>query len=242
MNMPALTLKNINLTFARHSFFKGACVKHMLKNVSFTVNKGESVGIIGRNGAGKTTLLRLMAGIFMPDSGIFDNHGLSVSLLSFAGGIFPECSAYDNAVILLMLQQNMSQKEAEALMPRIAAFAGVQHAMRAPLKTFSSGMLVRLKFAVSTQANPDVLLADEVLAVGDIPFMQKCYAVMEQRLKKGETLVFVSHSVSEIASKFSRAIWIENGAVMADGPAADITEQYLDFCAALPQDPSEVVC
>ena len=229
----ALILDQVNVYYSRRHFFKPHSKKHVLKNISFTVHQGESVGIIGRNGAGKTSLLRVLAGIFPPDFGTVTNCGLSVSLLSFGGGVFPECSAWDNAVILLMLQQNMTRKEAETLIPQIAAFAELEHAIHNPIKTFSSGMLARFNFAVSTQARPDILLVDEVLAVGDLLFTYKCYATLDQRLKRCDTVIFVSHSVIDIANKFSRAIWLDDGVIMADGPAKDVVEQYKSFCMEL---------
>ncbi len=231
--LPALILDKVNVYYTKRRFFKKGQKKHVLKDVSFTVRQGESVGIIGRNGAGKTSLLRVLAGTFPPDSGTVTNCGLSVALLSFGGGVFPECSAWDNAVILLMLQQNLALNDAVALVPKIAAFAELEHAIHNPIKTFSSGMLARFNFAVSTQARPDILLVDEVLAVGDMLFTYKCYAALTERLERQDTVIFVSHSVVDIANRFSRVIWLEEGVVMADGPAKSVVEQYQQFCKEL---------
>ena len=224
--IPAITVSDLHVTFRRRALFKPCQQAHVLKGISFTLNKGEALAVIGFNGAGKSTLLRVMAGILNPDSGQIINHDVSTSLLTFAGGIFPECSGRDNIIMSLMLQQSLKISEAEALVNAVASYAELEEHIDAPMKTYSSGMLARLKFAVAMQATPDVLLVDEVLAVGDFPFRKKSMASMHNKLSSGETIVFVTHALREVREFCTRAIWIENGQLVADGPAKDVVKDY----------------
>jgi ABC-type polysaccharide/polyol phosphate transport system ATPase subunit len=232
MELPALTIADLHVCFTRKNLFKPAQKFHVLKGISFTVNRGESIAIIGFNGAGKSTLLRVMAGILESDRGGVINHGVSTALLTLAGGIFPECSGRANTVMLLMLQQRMGRHDAEGQVDRIAAYAELEGAIDAPMKTYSSGMLSRLKFAIATQAHPDVLLVDEILAVGDFPFRQKSIATMRNKLSSGDTVVFVTHALAEVRNFCRRAIWLESGCVMADGEANYVVREYVKYCHA----------
>ncbi|MEG6505683.1 ABC transporter ATP-binding protein [Nitratidesulfovibrio sp. 1201_IL3209] len=228
--VPALTLVDLHVCFTRRRFFRPAQQYHMLKGISFTVNRGESLAIIGFNGAGKSTLLRVMSGILEPDVGSLVNHGVSTSLLTLAGGIFPECSGRANTVMLLMLQLGICRRDAEAMVDHIAAYAELENSIDAPMKTYSSGMLSRLKFAISTQANADVLLVDEILAVGDFPFRQKSLATMREKLSSGDTVVLVTHFLADVRDFCHRAIWIEAGRVMADAEAKFVVHEYVKHC------------
>lgn len=233
--VPALTLENVKVQFTRRAIFRPSQTIHVIKGISFAVNRGESVAIIGFNGAGKTTLLRVMAGILEPDSGLLINHGVSTSFLALSGGIFPECSGRANTIMLLMLQLGLTRKNAEALVDHIAAYAELEDAIDLPMKTYSGGMLARLKFAVATQANPDVLLVDEILAVGDFPFRQKSIATMREKLSSGDTVVFVTHALNEVRDFCHRAVWLESGSVVADGDAKSIVREYIKHCQAIGQ-------
>lgn len=229
--VPAITVSDLHVIFRRRRLFKPIQEAHVLKGISFTLNKGEAMAVIGLNGAGKSTLLRVMDGILMPDSGSIVNHGVTTSLLNFSGGLFPECSGRDNIIMGLMLQQNLKISEAEQLVGQVASYAELEDHIDAPMKTYSSGMLTRLKFAVAMQATPDVLLVDEVLAVGDFPFRQKSMASMREKLTSGETIVFVTHALNEVREFCTRAIWIEDGRLVADGPAKDIVKEYSEYAS-----------
>ena len=226
----ALSLCDVRVTFCKHRLFRPVLEIPILRGVSLAVNRGEALGVIGSNGAGKSTLLRLMAGILEPDSGSITQHGLSSALLTLNGGIFPECSGRDNVVMLLMLQQNLSHSEAQALVPSIAAFAEMEQSIDAPMRTYSSGMLSRLKFAIAMQANPDILLVDEVLAVGDPPFATKSMAAMRNKLVSGTTVVFVSHSLYDVYTYCTQAIWLHQGAIAASGDSKVVVQKYREFC------------
>lgn len=228
--LPALTLTDLHIRFSRRSLTGPTQTRNVINGITFTVNCGESVAIIGLNGAGKSTLLQVMSGILEPDGGYFVNHGVSTSLLTLAGGVFPDCSGRANTVMLLMLQQGLSRAEAEGLVHRIAVYAELENSIDAPMKTYSSGMLSRLKFAIATQANPDVLLVDEIFAVGDFPFRQKSIATMREKLSSGDTVVFVTHSLNEVSGFCDRAIWLESGLVVADGDAKSIVQEYTKAC------------
>lgn len=226
----ALSLCDVHVTFRKHRLFRTTVEIPILRGVSFSVSKGEALGVIGSNGAGKSTLLRLMAGILEPDSGSITQYGLSSALLTLNGGIFPECSGRDNVIILLMLQQNLSHSEAQALVPSIAAFAELEQSIDAPMRTYSSGMLSRLKFAIAMQANPDILLVDEVLAVGDPPFAAKSIAAMRNKLVSGTTAVFISHSLYDVYTYCTQAIWLHQGRIVASGDSKAVVKQYREFC------------
>ncbi len=229
---PALVISDVHVTFRKRELFKSKIEIPILRGISLSVNKGQALGVIGSNGAGKSTLLRLMAGILEPDSGVITNNGLTTSLLTLTGGIFPECSGRDNVIMLLMLQQNISYADARALVPTIAAFAELESVIDAPMHTYSSGMLSRLKFAVALKANPDILLVDEVLAVGDPPFSSKSLAAMRETLSSGVTVVFVSHSLYDVYTYCTQAVWIDKGRVAASGGAKEVVQLYREFCIA----------
>ena len=230
-NTPAYTLTNAHVRFRTKRLFRPAREHHILKGVSLTVRRGEALGIIGLNGAGKSTLLRLMAGILEPDSGSVVNHGVTSALLSFSGGLFPECSGRANAVMLLMLQQKISAAEAEAMVDKVTAYAELEHAIDRPLRTYSTGMLARLKFAIATQADPDVLLVDELLAVGDTAFAMKSYATMAEKLSSGGTSVLATHLLDVVSSFCQRAVWVEHGRIVAEGGAEYVVAAYKDSLA-----------
>lgn len=228
---PALTVTDLHMCFTQHKLFKPKQKTHVLKGISFILHKGESLAVIGLNGAGKSTLLRVMAGIFEPDAGRVINHGVSTSLLGFSRGTFPECSGRDNIIMLLMLQHCFSRKQATAMVDKVTAYAELEDVIDAPLYTYSSGMQARLRFSIAMQASADVLLVDEILSVGDLPFKKKSLASMRQKLQSGETVVLVSHALQDIKEFCTRAVWIEHGELIADGPAEDIVGEYEKFYA-----------
>ncbi len=196
-----------------------------LDNVSFTVKKGEFFGIIGRNGSGKSTLLKILAGIYRPDSGRVRINGRISPFLELGIGFNPELSGRDN-VYLNATVLGLSKKEIDAKFDRIVAFAELERFIDQKLKNYSSGMQVRLAFAVSIHANRDILLMDEVLAVGDVQFQKKCLSEFQKHKLYRRTVVLVSHSMRTISAYCDRAMSIDRGRVLAVGNAADVAARY----------------
>jgi len=196
-----------------------------LKNVSFDLYQGETLGIIGRNGVGKSTLLRLMAGIIKPSRGILINTGYQASLLSFHLGFIHYLTGRENAILSGMLM-GLRKKEVKAKMNAIIEFSELKDFIDQPIATYSSGMVARLGFSVAFQANPDILLIDEVLGVGDAEFSQKSAQVMRERIRSNKTIVFVSHHAILIEQLCDRVIWIEEGTSKVDGDTATVLQAY----------------
>lgn len=196
-----------------------------LVDVSFTVQPGEAVGVIGRNGSGKSTILTLLAGIYRPTTGRITVRGRIGSLLDIGGGFHPEMTAEDNAILNAMVQ-GLSRREALARLPDIIAFAGLTDFADTRLKHFSSGMILRLGFAVVIQSDPDVLLIDEILAVGDEGFQRTCRETIRGRLAAGKAAVFVSHDLETMAEVADRVVWLERGSVRLSGPTAEVLAAY----------------
>jgi lipopolysaccharide transport system ATP-binding protein len=198
-----------------------------LRNATFEIAPGEVVGIIGRNGAGKSTLLKLLSRITQPTEGDADIYGSVGSLLEVGTGFHPELTGREN-VYLNGAILGMSRTEIERKFDEIVAFADVERFIDTPVKRFSSGMQVRLAFAVAAHLEPDILLVDEVLAVGDVEFQKKCMGRMEDVSALGRTVLFVSHSMPAILRLCPRVILLDRGGVVADGPARDVIRTYLE--------------
>jgi len=198
-----------------------------LKDVSFGVNEGEVLGIIGRNGAGKTTLLKILARITRPTEGFAEVRGRMGSLLEVGTGFHPELTGREN-VYLSGAILGMKKKEIERKFDEIVAFAEVERFIETPLKHYSSGMQVRLAFAVAAHLEPEILLIDEVLAVGDTAFQRKCLGKMKDVAHRGRTVLFVSHDLGAINKLCSRAIFLRGGQVRADGETGAVTDRYLN--------------
>ena len=205
-----------------------------LSHVNLEVRRGESIGVIGRNGAGKTTLMKVIARVLRPTSGSVEVSGTVAPLLELGAGFDMELTGREN-VFLNGAILRRSRKEMQRRLPEIVEFAELEHFIDAPLRTYSTGMVARLGFAVATDVEPEILLVDEVLSVGDIEFQQKCVARMEEFLARGATLVLVSHSPQSVLELCQRAVWLHEGAVMADGPSADVVRAFVDH--ALPAHP-----
>jgi lipopolysaccharide transport system ATP-binding protein len=198
-----------------------------LKNVSFEINEGEVWGIIGRNGAGKSTLLKILSRITRPTSGVIYGHGRISSLLEVGTGFHPELTGREN-VFLSGHFLGMNKSEIKKNFDDIVEFSGVQKFLDTPVKRYSSGMYVRLAFAVAAHLDPDILIVDEVLAVGDAEFQKKCLGKMKDVVTtKGRTIIFVSHNMQAVNSLCSKAIWMDNGQIKSKGGAHEIINQYL---------------
>jgi len=196
-----------------------------LRDISFTVPKGQTVGVIGRNGSGKSTLLALLARIYRPTSGDIRIQGRVATLLELGAGFHPEFTGLEN-VFLNGVILGIPRAEIEARLPSIIEFAEIAEFIDTPVKHYSSGMLTRLGFAVAVHSEPDVLLVDEVLAVGDNHFQEKCYAKIEEFKGSGVTIFFVSHEMSAIERVSDRVLWIGEHQVRADGNADEVIEAY----------------
>jgi lipopolysaccharide transport system ATP-binding protein len=202
-----------------------------LKGVNFEINPGEVVGVIGRNGAGKSTLLKILSRITEPTTGRITLRGRVASLLEVGTGFHPELTGREN-ISLNGAILGMSRGEIKNKFDEIVAFAGVEKFLDTPVKHYSSGMYVRLAFSVAAHLEPEILVIDEVLAVGDSEFQKKCLGKMEEVAKgHGRTILFVSHNMSAVRSLCSRAILLSEGKLVADGAVDNVIESYLDFGA-----------
>ena len=196
-----------------------------LSDLSFEVARGETVGIIGRNGSGKSTLLQLIAGTLTPTTGAVDVRGRVAALLELGSGFNPEFSGREN-VFLNGAILGLARSEIDARLPSIVAFSGLEEFIDRPAKTYSSGMMMRLAFSVAVNVEPDVLIVDEALAVGDTAFQLKCVERLERLTRSGVTLLFVSHDTALVKSFCRRALYLERGRLKAEGRPEVITELY----------------
>ena len=204
---------------------------HALRGVSLAVQKGQVFGVLGRNGAGKSTLLKAIAGIIRPTKGRVRVWGRVTSLLGVGAGFNPELTGREN-IFLYSALLGRSQRETLRLVDEIVAFAELERFVDLPLRTYSTGMVARLGFAVAMAQPPEIMLVDEVLAVGDELFRQKCMSRFEEFRRLGTTFVIVSHSLEEIQHLCDEAVWLHEGRVMALGPADRVVGEYRVFQGA----------
>ena len=200
----------------------------VLDDVSFEVKKGEAIGLIGHNGCGKSTTLKLLTRIMYPDSGSIELKGRVSSLIELGAGFHPDMSGreniYTNASIF-----GLTKKEIDERMDDIIEFSEMEPFLDNPVRTYSSGMYMRLAFSVAINVNADILLIDEILAVGDVNFQAKCFNKLREIKAQGTTIVIVSHSMGQIEQICDRSIWIHEGKIKADGSPREIDKDYLDF-------------
>ncbi|MDO2434761.1 MAG: polysaccharide ABC transporter ATP-binding protein [Shewanella sp.] len=201
---------------------------YALKNFSLDIKKGQSVGILGRNGAGKSTLLQLLSGILTPTDGTVSVNGRVSALLELGAGFNPEFTGRENIALSAMIYDIDLEKNPEKI-NSIINFADIGDFIDQPVKTYSSGMYVRLAFAISSQVDPDILIVDEALSVGDLKFQSKCLRLIESLRDKGCTFIFVSHSPRMIELFCDRAIWLESGRVTMDGPPKNVVRAYENY-------------
>ncbi len=201
---------------------------YALRNVSFDVSAGEAVGVIGHNGSGKSTLLKCMAQILTPNSGSIEVHKRMAALLELGAGFHPELSGRDN-VFLNAAILGMARREITTRFDEIVAFSGLEEFIDSPVKTYSSGMYVRLAFAVAINVDPDLLLIDEILAVGDVTFQKKCMEKFVDFRTQGRTLVLVTHDAYTVREFCDRAIWLDHGVVRRDGDPAEVVDEYTEM-------------
>ncbi|MGE3805764.1 MAG: ABC transporter ATP-binding protein, partial [Gemmataceae bacterium] len=242
--MALIDLRNINLTFRirkhgqfglkelliallRKSKLNPTVEIHALKDLTLQIHEGDRVGVIGHNGAGKSTLLRLIAGVYPPTSGTRHVTGEVTSLMDIGLGIEPTASGWDNIAYRCFLQGD-TPKDVEAKRPGIAEFSELNEYLQIPIRFYSSGMYVRLAFAIATAVHPDILLLDEVLGAGDIGFQDKARDRMMDLVDKAKALVFVSHDLVSIKKLCNRVLWMDQGKLIDDGPAETVIDRYLN--------------
>lgn len=204
-----------------------------LKEVSFEVARGESVGIIGPNGAGKSTLLNLATGCARPDSGHVEVHGKVSALLELTAGFHPDLTGAENLRINAALN-GMSRRETAARFEEIVEFSGIRDFIDEPLRTYSSGMAMRLAFSVAVHTNPDILVMDEIIGVGDQQFYAKCLDKIQGFQREGKTILLASHSNALLNTLCQRALWLDHGRVVRLGPAALVTAAYESVLVGVP--------
>lgn len=228
LNAPYDTLRDQIVRLARRDarVTRGRETLWALDDVSFDVREGEVVGIVGRNGAGKTTLLKILSRITRPTRGRAELHGRVGSLLEVGTGFHPELTGREN-IFLNGAILGMSRQETTQRFDEIVEFAGVQKFVETPVKRYSSGMYVRLAFSVAAHLEPEILLVDEVLAVGDLEFQRRCLGKMESIGREGRTVLFVSHNMPAVARLCPRALLIEGGRLALDGDSTDVLAAYV---------------
>jgi ABC-type polysaccharide/polyol phosphate transport system ATPase subunit len=220
-------------------FFRKTVSYHDLdaiKNVSLEVPRGQMLGLIGRNGSGKSTLLKIIAGVYKPTAGRICVHGKVAPLIELGAGFHHELTGREN-ILLNGLLMGYSKEEMRDREQSIIDFAEIGEFIDTPIKQYSSGMHTRLAFAVATEVDPQVLILDEILAVGDAAFQQKCFARIQSFRQAGKTILFVSHSMSTVIEYCDRAVLLEKGSVMADGDPNEVAEVYRNLMAPQPAPP-----
>ena len=240
MNDLALEVDHVTKTFRLHHE-KANSIKQLvagkgrnryndfvaLNDVSFEVREGEVFGVIGHNGSGKSTLLKCMAGILQPNSGSVRVHKRMSALLELGAGFHPELSGRDN-VYLNAAILGMGRRDIAARFDDIVEFSGLQSFIDSPVKTYSSGMYVRLAFAVAINVDPRLLIIDEILAVGDVTFQQRCLEKFVEFRNEGRTIVLVTHAMNTVKDMCDRAIWLNHGVVTGEGDPSELVEQYTE--------------
>jgi ABC-type polysaccharide/polyol phosphate transport system ATPase subunit len=236
--MPLIEFRSISKSFARHAgrmllreqlthWFKRRHRDrfYALKNISFAVESGEGLAVVGSNGAGKSTLLGLVAGLAMPDEGTVTVNGRIAALLELGSGFHPDLTGAENVRVNAALI-GLSRRRTAELFDEIVEFSGIGEFIDEPLRTYSSGMMMRLAFSVAINMDPEILLVDEVLAVGDAAFQEKCFARLRRFREAGKTLLCVSHSTAMVREMCDRAIWLDHGELMMSGRVRDVIGAY----------------
>jgi ABC-type polysaccharide/polyol phosphate transport system ATPase subunit len=236
---PIVELQHVWKTFHRHPgrLLLRSHLRHLfsartpaqpfyaLKDISFRVEPGESLAIVGGNGAGKSTLLSIIAGLAPPDRGTLSVNGRVAALLELGSGFHPDLTGAENVTLNAALL-GLSRDETRRAYGGIVEFAELADFMDEPLRTYSAGMTMRLAFAVAVNTNPDLLLVDELLAVGDQAFQTKCIEKVREFRRQGKTMICVSHSAATVQELCDRAIWLDHGDLLLDGLALEVTEAY----------------
>jgi ABC-type polysaccharide/polyol phosphate transport system ATPase subunit len=236
--MAVISFQNVSKGFPRHAgrlllrdrvarLFRPAPTElfYALRDVSFAVEHGESMAVIGHNGAGKSTLLNIATGLCYPTSGAVKVEGRVAALLDLGSGFHPDLTGAENVWINAALR-GLKRAEVRARFDEIVEFSGVADFINEPLRTYSSGMIMRLAFSVAVNVDPDILIIDEVLGVGDQAFFAKCLDRIMQFRKDGKTMLVVSHSPGTLKALCNKAIWLEHGRLIGAGPVANVVDKY----------------
>lgn len=221
----AYTLKDKILFWKRNKYEE----RWVLQDINIEIFKGESVGIIGKNGSGKSTLLKLLTRIIYPNRGELKITGRVAGLLELGAGFHPDMTGRENIYINASIF-GLSRKEIDGKLSDIIEFAELEEFIDNPVRTYSSGMYIRLAFAIAININADILLIDEVLAVGDIAFQAKCLNKLREIKEKGVTIVIVSHSLEQIEEFCDKSIWIKNGKIEMMGNCQEVHKRYIEYC------------
>ena len=219
----ANTLKERMLFFARN---KRREKREVLKDINLEIKKGETVALIGVNGSGKSTLLKLMTQIIFPNKGTIETRGKLTSLLELGAGFHPDFSGRENIYFNSSIF-GLTKKEIDARLDQIIEFSELKDFIDNPVRTYSSGMYMRLAFSVAINVDADILLIDEILSVGDQHFQEKCFNKMRELKKEGKTMVFVTHSMESVKNLCDRAVWLYDGRVRMDGNTDEVVKEYL---------------
>lgn len=203
--------------------------RHVLKNINLNIKKGETVALIGTNGSGKSTLLKLMTKIIYPTKGTIKTNGKLTSLLELGAGFHPDFTGRENIYFNASIF-GLSASEIDARVNDIIKFSELEEFIDAPVRTYSSGMYMRLAFSVAINVDAEILLIDEILAVGDQHFQDKCFEKLHELKNSGRTIVIVSHSLDSVKKLCNRAVWIYNGEVKLDGKTGEVIDEYLKVC------------
>ena len=204
-------------------------ILHILKDINLTIKKGETVALIGVNGSGKSTLLKLMTKIMYPNKGKITVNGKLTSLLELGAGFHPDFSGRENIYFNASIF-GLTKKEIDKRLDDIIKFSELEEFIDNPVRTYSSGMYMRLAFSVAINVDADILLIDEILAVGDQHFQEKCYDKMKSLKEEGRTIVLVTHSMTAVNDFCDRAVWLNEGKIRMDGPAKKVTKEYIRIC------------
>lgn len=213
-------------------------VRKVIDGISFEVKKGEAIGLIGHNGCGKSTTLKMLTRIMYPDSGTIEMDGRVSSLIELGAGFHPDMSGRDNIYINASIF-GLTKKEIDDRVEDIIAFSELEEFIDNPVRTYSSGMYMRLAFAVAINVNAEILLIDEILGVGDVAFQEKCFNKLREIKASGTTIVIVSHSLGQIEQICERSIWIHEGKIHMEGKPRDIHPEYLDYMGEKRQESDE---
>ncbi len=224
----ANTLKEKILFFSKKNKSKDS-ILHVLKDINLTIKKGESVALIGTNGSGKSTLLKLMTKIIYPNKGKITTNGKLTSLLELGAGFHDDFTGRENIYFNASIF-GLAKKEIDEKIDEIIEFSELKDFIDNPVRTYSSGMYMRLAFSVAINVQADILLIDEILAVGDQHFQEKCFNKLKELKKSGKTIVIVTHSMNQVKQFCDRAIWLYHGEVKMDGKVDDVLEEYLKVC------------
>lgn len=200
--------------------------REILKDINLEIKKGETVALIGVNGSGKSTLLKLMTQIIFPNKGTIETHGKLTSLLELGAGFHPDFSGRENIYFNSSIF-GLTKKEIDKRLNQIIEFSELQDFIDNPVRTYSSGMYMRLAFSVAINVDADILLIDEILSVGDQHFQEKCFKKMRELREQGKTMVFVTHSMDSVRNLCDRAIWLYDGQVRMDGNTQEVIDEYL---------------